>query len=94
MGHPEHEKVGKDTLEQVHEDNGDALSVRYIAHLEQEVRDLRRLRDSMMNDVSSLRAELWDRGMTCARYKARADAERKNAELLFGMLVELESKAS
>jgi hypothetical protein len=83
MGHPEHDKLNE----------GLAISARYISHLESEVKDMRRLRDEMRTEIAALRADLWGRGMQCAQYKARADAERANAELLFGMLVEAEKPA-
>jgi uncharacterized coiled-coil DUF342 family protein len=86
MGHSEHEKL-----------RSLSMGARYVRHLEGEVNDLRKLRDEMRRDmdalraeVGKLRAELWKRGMTVAQYRARAVAERKNAEGLFAMLVELE----
>jgi hypothetical protein len=87
MGHPYASKLAPAA-------EAEDVTRRYIAHLEETVRDLRGVRDRMADELKKLRADLWHRGMVAAEHKAKADAERENARLLFQLLVEAEARSA
>ena len=82
MGHSEHEKLRALTA---------TMDARYVGHLEDEVRDLRKLRDELRRDMADMRAELqspravetevlaWKRRQLLSRLEAEQAKERRPA---------------
>ena len=70
----------------------DSVRDAYIDHLRETVADLRRVRDELTGELRALRAQTWQRSLVAAELQARAEAERRNAEMYFQMLVEAEAR--
>jgi hypothetical protein len=83
MGSPQHPRVLKASS---------LINDAYSEHLRETIQDLRRVRDELTAELRALRAQTWQRSLIAAELQAKAETERRNAEMYFEMLVEAEAK--